>query len=313
MTVHIIMNCHSFEKEDNMSEFRIDELVIQESIENLYADIDNVEKSNSDNDRIVERIKERIIESAYSHLRNKAKKRRDAINKYRHTLSILVDLIQKQVKMLDNMLDVGDEEFKLFLDMKKQLLNYSMRIYSENLKSNFRDISEEEKRIYDNIILYDILQSYYEDSNALISAKKEKVNERNEDKNISASRDWKTYYYLIICMDKQKEHNKRLITHFEKLHDKENSNRGLFSKICDYYVADLQGQLSKNIYCQRKRAKLTQQELSEKSGIDRTMIAKIEKVQQPTTFETATKLLTSLNMGIMIYSLGNEREKSLLS
>ena len=31
------------------------------------------------------------------------------------------------------------------------------------------------------------------------------------------------------------------------------------------------------------------------------MIAKIEKVKQPTTLETAVKLLTSLNLGIAIY------------
>ena len=51
-------------------------------------------------------------------------------------------------------------------------------------------------------------------------------------------------------------------------------------------------------------------QLSERSGIDRTMIAKIEKVKQPTTLETAIKVLTSLNMGIALYPLTDIIEKT---
>ena len=74
-------------------------------------------------------------------------------------------------------------------------------------------------------------------------------------------------------------------------------------------MIDFQGKLSEVISNQRKKMKLTQKQLQEKSGVDRSMIAKIEKVQQPATLETAIRLLTSLNVGIALYPLCEQETK----
>ena len=79
-----------------------------------------------------------------------------------------------------------------------------------------------------------------------------------------------------------------------------------------FCAADFQGQISKSIFYQRKKLNLTQEELSKISGVDRSMIAKIETVKQPPTLETAIKLLSALNMGIAICPLGGQGEKFLL-
>ena len=82
------------------------------------------------------------------------------------------------------------------------------------------------------------------------------------------------------------------------------------------YRSQLQSQLfrsilSKYIYTWRNQNNITQNELAKRSGVDRTMIAKIEKVQQPTTLDTAIKLLSSLDLGITIYPLSEYSGNSL--
>lgn len=116
----------------------------------------------------------------------------------------------------------------------------------------------------------------------------------------------------MICLEKQRKYNQTIISYqIEK--SKEEKDEHFWEKVSNYYAADFQGQFSKNVYCQRKRLKLTQKQLQGRSGVDRTMIAKIEKIRQPATLETAIKLLSSLNLGVAIYPIAADYgEKSLM-
>lgn len=71
------------------------------------------------------------------------------------------------------------------------------------------------------------------------------------------------------------------------------------------YRSRLQSQLfrsilSRYIFTWRSRNNVTQNELSKKSGVDRTMIAKIEKLQQTASLDTTIKLLSTINAKLII-------------
>ena len=112
---------------------------------------------------------------------------------------------------------------------------------------------------------------------------------------------WKNIFFYTICQVRQNTFDNEIIANYIKRNKPESNELRTVTR--NYYVHKYQGEFAKSILTKRKLLKLTQKELQEKSGIDHSMIAKIEKLQQTVTFETAIKLLTSLNMGICIYSV----------
>lgn len=75
------------------------------------------------------------------------------------------------------------------------------------------------------------------------------------------------------------------------------------------YRSQLQSQLfrsilSKYIYTWRNQNNITQNELAKRSGVDRTMIAKIERLQQTASLDTTIKLLNATNASLMILPEG---------
>lgn len=68
-------------------------------------------------------------------------------------------------------------------------------------------------------------------------------------------------------------------------------------------LKDFQGDLAIIVKEKRKQRKWTQQHLASVSGVERTMIAKVENLQASTSLETAIKLLTPLGMGLVIYPI----------
>lgn len=71
------------------------------------------------------------------------------------------------------------------------------------------------------------------------------------------------------------------------------------------YVSKLKSQLfcsslSKYIFTWRFHNHITQVELAKRSGVDRTMISKIEKLQQTASLETTIKLLSTTNASLII-------------
>lgn len=191
--------------------------------------------------------------------------------------------------------DTNDISDRLY-SSKKEILDYTLKLYTSETYDKFQKFNEKEKKIYRYLQVYDLLEKYFS-SIEQMDTEHQKIDKKGESDILR----WKTFFYFILSLDKQQEYN-RLNTSYQKNNSEKDDENQTYINAGRYYSADFQGQLSKNVYCKRKKMKLTQKQLSERSGIDRTMIAKIEKVQQPTTLETAIKLLTSLNMGIAIYT-----------
>lgn len=72
-------------------------------------------------------------------------------------------------------------------------------------------------------------------------------------------------------------------------------------------IKDFQGDLALIVKEKRKQRKWTQQKLASVSGVERTMIAKVENLQASTSLETAIKLLTPLDLGLVIYPFDSAR------
>lgn len=75
------------------------------------------------------------------------------------------------------------------------------------------------------------------------------------------------------------------------------------------YSSRLQSQLfrsilSRYIFTWRNQNNVTQNELSKRSGVDRTMIAKIEKLQQTASLDTTIKILNAINAKLIIVPEG---------
>lgn len=296
-----------------MNSVEIENLWEKLSMVDLFDSIDNVSKSNDENDKIMNQIKDKLAFVFSSQLKKKREKeKREAmVRRYREYLEGLQTLIKMQMKSIDYLIEEDSYDISdTFIQLKRELIDYSMQVYKLDMLDMSQVLNKKEQRIYRCIHLYDFLVQYNNPTGNSILAENKKQDSRNKklDINVRRSFMWKTYFYLIINLEKQKSYNRTYISYFMKKYNHENDNE-LYLKISDYYAADFQGQFSKNIYCQRKKLKLTQKQLQERSGVDRTMIAKIEKVQQPTTLETAIKLLSALNLGIAIYPITGIKEK----
>lgn len=299
-----------------MRSLELENSMEQLSVVDLFDSIDNVDNNNDENDKIIEKIKDKMVILLSSHLKKrKEKERKEAMfQRYRAYLNYFQELIEKQMAIIDELIDEEDtyDISDTFLKLKKELIDYSMQIYKLDLLDMSEVLNKKEKNIYEYIHLYDFLEKYHSKSekcnfpSVIQMEQVHKKEDKTEEKLVSSN--WKTYYYLVICLEKQQEYNHTFTSYFMTKNEAQ-MDKQLFIKLSNFYAADFQGQLSKNIYCQRKKMKLTQMQLSERSGIDRTMIAKIEKVKQPTTLETAIKLLSSLNMGIAIYPFAEIEKK----
>jgi len=285
-------------------------LDIEYSIVELFDTIDNIGNNNDGNDKIIDRIKEKII---LFRKKKERDKKEAAISRYREYLKRFLNMIETQMITIDNLFnnDNAYDIISVFLKLNNELINYSMELYRLDLMDISEVLDKKEQGIYQYIHIHDFLEKYHNmcvnvDLQDMYQNEKVAMGTFEEDA-LEVSQNWKTYYYLCICLEKQRSYNQTFISYCMSKNMQKDKEQ-IFVKQSNFYAADFQGQLSKNIYYQRKRLKLTQQQLSERSGVDRTMIAKIERVQQPTTLETAIKLLSSLNMGIAMYPLARIEE-----
>lgn len=295
----------------------MDGIKFEDSILDLFDTIDNVGMSNDDNDSIINQIKDQVVCKFSSLFKKKKerKKREIMFHRYKEHLESLQVLIEKQMGIINNLIDDEDayDICDKFFKLKNELIEWSIQVYKLDLLNMSECLNKKEQKVYQYVHLYDVMEKYcsayekfsYKDENSQNEIKKDYKEV------MSVSLQWKTYYYLVICLEKQREYNQAIISYQIKKYKKEKDNHFL-EKLSRYYAADFQGQFSKNVYCKRKKMKLTQKQLQERSGVDRTMIAKIEKIRQPATLETAIKLLSSLNLGIAIYPLIECGEESLV-
>ena len=297
-----------------MNDLKFEHSIEELSMLELFDTIDNVDKSNDDNDKVIDKIKEQVILRFSSKLRKKreAEKRKAMYYRYKVYLEGFQELLKEQMTIINGLIEEDPYDSSAeFLDLKKNIIDYSSQAYKLDLLDMSEVLNKKEQRIYQCIHFYDFMKKYNTSFEMISLNEKQNINNNTKKRKTleitSISSNWKTYFYLILSVKKQEEYNQKVILYFMGKGIKDDQ---FSKKWSDYLVADFQGQFSKNVYCQRKRLKLTQKQLEEKSGINRTMIAKIEKVQQPTTLETAIRILSSLDLGITIYPLENSEEKS---
>ncbi|WP_455437017.1 helix-turn-helix domain-containing protein [Hungatella hathewayi] len=228
--------------------------------------------------------------------KRKRQKQKELILKYKKSLLDFQELIEEQLSVIEG-LSEDEEPVKKILDLKEQIIDYSLKNYIYITDDVSDVLNNEEVNIYTTTALYKIIDKYFS------------INELQLDKTASNSMsiNWKKYFFFIICLDKSSDFNYKILVDYNKRNNL--SNDILLKKRSDYYIDEFQGQLSKYIHFQRKKMNLTQKQLSELSGIDRTMITKIESVNQPTTLETAIKLLSPLNMGLVISPFSDDEIK----
>lgn len=114
------------------------------------------------------------------------------------------------------------------------------------------------------------------------------------------------FYYIKSWEDKEAYQNAILEGYFERCRDSgqvQNCNMAVQRQL----LKDFQGDFALIVKERRKQRKWTQQQLASLSGVERTMIAKVENLQASTSLETAIKLLTPLDMGLVIYPLESIR------
>lgn len=285
------------------------------SIEELFDTIDNIGNSNNENDKIMEEIMYKFqerVDLKFEHQLEKTDIVQKIINECLSYLYDFLQLIEEQITTIEQLssnLDTSSyDEINIFKKIQKELDEYNIKKYMLEFKCVSDLFNEKECDIYQSIRSYTFLNKYHE------KLKEVSVDQTNQETikkhNKITDFDWKTYYYLIICMEKQKDINQLLLSNYISRRKNIDDIKFFLSK-SKLFASDFQSQVSKSVFCQRKRKKLTQSELSKISGVDRSMIAKIEKINQPTTLETAIKLLSALNMGIAIYPLGGSGDEIL--
>lgn len=100
-----------------------------------------------------------------------------------------------------------------------------------------------------------------------------------------------------IVLDKQQ-------IDLELLSNSENTNLSQGALQSEMYSDLFRSILSKYIFLWREKNHVTQNELSKRSGVDRTMIAKIEKLQQTASVDTTIKLLNTVGANLLIVPQG---------
>lgn len=293
-----------------MSDTRIENSIRELSIVDLFDKIDNISNSNEDNDKIIDKIKNKVVSLFIINVRKRKEKERKELmyRQYKEFLKNFQKMLEKQTITINKLIDENiDDEAEVYMELKKELLNYSMQMCNLDFLDMSIVLNKKEQRIYKQIQLYNILEKYYSMPDKICLSQVKKDNQINAREMIPCISNWKNYYYLVIGLEKQQEYNKTIMSFFRNKNRQDSQNEFLM-KMGNYYVADFQGQFSKSIYCQRKRLKLTQKQLQDRSGVNHTMIAKIEKLKQPTTLETAVKLLSSVNMGMALYPIADKGE-----
>lgn len=113
-------------------------------------------------------------------------------------------------------------------------------------------------------------------------------------------------YYSKSWEDKAEYQKAILENYYERCRDSDqtyDNNVALQRQL----LKDFQGDLALIVKNKRKQRKWTQQQLASVSSVERTMIAKVENLQASTSLETAIKLLTPLDLGLVIYPLDSAR------
>lgn len=258
-------------------------------IESTIFELDIASNCEEKNDTIMNDTKDEIYGEIHKRFINYMENENTLLilQKYLDALNSIKQTIEEQEKALEELLQ--QRRFSDFIDISCQIEYYladiNFNLYNLSLKYIENILNQNEVEKYKNIKIYELFQ---------------RLDNESIKSNDQLFLSWKSIFYLFLDINNQQ---KFLQIYFPNNETPLLSNENYYQEKGDFCVANFQGQFSKAIYCKRKKLKLTQVQLSKMSGVDRTMIAKIERLQQRTTLETTVKLLSALNMGITIFNL----------
>lgn len=268
------------EKSIDISLFTVEN---EKSISELFQSINNIHNDMEENEKIWSEISRRIKDSVIkSEERNKKKK----LNTYKTFLESLQATVNKQIEEVTSIIDEKPSDASISVDtLEEELLDTISELKEKKYRTMEKVLAPKELEIYDVVLLH----------NQILNISKKYCPPHTDDKfELHFFNDLKEYFNMSVCMFNQRECDKRIVKNYI-VREPESD---FFAVKNSYEVYKIQGLLSTSIYKQRKKLGLTQKQLQERSGVDHTTIAKIEKLQQPTTLETAVKLLSSLNIQI---------------
>lgn len=276
----------------------------KKTMTDFFYTIDNISNTNEENNEIMRKTETEIDNTLKYYIANMQKMElRAFIKEYRTILDDLCGLVEEQKRIIESIIEEPDryDFFDIFIKLREELEDYFIKMQAMEFSFLSQYLSKEECNVYNSVKTYRILDNYTEGIKRY-NYGRTKMYDEIEDEEESACINWKTYFFSSICMDKHREANRAILSDY--------ISRRKIREVADVYESktklsaiNFQAQLSKSIFCQRKRLNITQVELSRLSGVDRSMIAKIEKINQPPTLETAIKLLSALNMDVAIIPL----------
>ena len=279
------------------------------SMTELWGKVDSFCNSSVENKSILNKIFNRFRTIFISHIDYKKEKKR-RLKAYRAYLEEFHELIEEQIMIIEGVEKDGhgDGGSDIIWDVKEKMIECSIK----QLIFDFYDMSEILEKNEMEMYAYAYINRVLNICDGFLEEKlfeRTGCNNESPDENAvfkeqlkSIFDRWRMNLMMNIEVKNQHDMNRLLLKENE---DNEECEEKLIKQNAQFYTADLQGQLAKNIFYQRKKMNITQSTLSQMSGVDRSMIAKIESVNQPTTFETAVKLLSALDMGIAFYPIKN--------
>lgn len=272
------------------------------NLKSLFSRIE-AGKSRTENRNIIYKITS-IIKNKYIQFlsnKNERKKQKEIFFTYKIHLTNFKYLIDKQLNELNKIdnTDFDEDSSVRFIKLSEQISNLCIKQLIFQYINMSHAVEKNEKESLSFIHLYSIFDKHKK----IISEELDEiqcVDSHNYEILTQTINKFENALYLYITIDNNSKFNKKIISNFYQRNSEVEYSKKQLSSL---YLSDFQRQLSETIYERRKRNNITQKELSTISGVDRTMIAKIENIQQPTSINTAIKLLTALDMGITLFSL----------
>lgn len=196
------------------------------------------------------------------------------------------DLIKEISTRFEEIDDVWDRMMKL----RNQLLEMSMQICGLEASMASVLLEEEELHVLKHLQVFDLLNMYQNVSDKSYFCFTQWKHKQTKE---TASIDWRSYFFSIVTAYIQLN-----LDVLSRGTTSESQNEK--SQDTEMQIANFRGQISNAVYYKRRRKNWTQAQLSKQSGVGRSMIAKVEQLQQTTSLETAIRLLVPLDMTLAI-------------
>lgn len=250
---------------------------------------ENVDSVETENERFTELMHDLYVNMETAILKERIKQLRSQLEKQLQEIEELINRLDYLSKISDSASLTDDSENNShYIQVLDQFINYT----AQNVLLIIYDMTE---TCLDNNLDYtDSFYYYFQycSTKALRTA----FDTHKGNKYLSHRKNLCHVVYKNFC-DMNSQYDRIYYTYVI------NHNRHLYRKggeISTDSTAMFKAMLSKYLFIWRTKNNMTQEELANKSNIDRTMLTKIEKLQQTASLKTTLKLLDAVGAKLMI-------------